>query len=168
MRTQFHLPPQHLTVISLKLTENWQFFRFLLLKMLINLDSSEINASTNLRFFLFCTKLILKPSQWLHVSTWIPEERDTAGFLEAERSVWLTASIRPFTVGDFNINASNTSSVSFLTYKSTGREGQESHVTEGLHNFTATPGNCFLSHRYWSLAPPAKPQTPGPDNIQQG
>ncbi|KAL0598958.1 hypothetical protein AAY473_031464 [Plecturocebus cupreus] len=93
---------------------------------------------------------------------------NTAGFLEAARGTWLTASIRPFTVGDFNINASNTSSVSFLTYKSTGKERQESHVTEGPHNSAAAPGDRFLSYRCCTLAPPAKPQTPDPDNIQQG
>lgn len=35
----------------------------------------------------------------------------------------LTASMRPLSVGDFSIRASNTSSVSFLTYNSTAERG---------------------------------------------
>lgn len=41
----------------------------------------------------------------------------------AIREASLTASIRPLSVGDFSISASNTSSISFLTYSSTAERG---------------------------------------------
>lgn len=88
-----------------------------------------ISVSTELSFSFSSRKLMLVPlDSCIGINGFAKE--DMAGLLEAKRGLGLTASISPFTVGDFSIKASNTSSVSFLTYKSTEREG-ESCVTKG-------------------------------------
>lgn len=118
------------------------FQSFFLLKTPISHHRVEIRVPTNLCFFFFFSflKLIPEPSWRLHFNKRVPTQETTCRLLGGCWGSLLTASMRPFTVGDFNIKASNTSSVSFLTYKSTERKDKGS-CDCGVH--AAAPGHCF-------------------------
>lgn len=119
--------------------------------MLISPDSMEMGVTINLCFSFFFVSSFQNYHQGCILINGFQLRRTQADFLEVERGSWLTASIRPFTVGDFNIKASNTSSVSFLTYKSTEKQQGEKPWLRSQHNFATATGHasCHMSVRDW-------------------
>ncbi len=108
----------------------------------------SLNSASPLTLFYFSCTLWLS-SPWAHHTSLLSTNNKRKQFVNrcsaanklclwlslshAIRKVSLTASIRPLSVGDFSIRASNTSSASFLTYSSTAERNKPFTVSYSIN-----------------------------------